>query len=118
MACQGTISKGWCVYCAGILVAPLFERWLEENYPDRKAKVLGLLRETRGGTLYRSGFGERMRGTGVYAELLAQRFERASARHGLAKRPAAQATDRFRPPRRRSAQLDLFSALSSGRSTD
>src|SRR5947209_8261887 len=30
-------------------VAPIFERWLEEHFPDRKEKVLGRVRHMRGG---------------------------------------------------------------------
>jgi len=30
-------------------VAPLFERWLDEHFPERKAKVLSRIRAIRGG---------------------------------------------------------------------
>ena len=38
-------------------VAPLFENWLEENFPDRKEKVLNRIRDLRGGKLYESRVG-------------------------------------------------------------
>lgn len=61
----------------------LFVDWLEQHYPDRAAKVLGLLRECRGGALNDARFGTRLRGQGPYAELLAQRFRLALRRLGL-----------------------------------
>jgi hypothetical protein len=45
--------------------------------------VLALVRETRGGELYKSRFGERQVGTGPYAEMLAARFRRVAAKLGL-----------------------------------
>lgn len=42
-----------------------------------------LVRETRGGRLYDAAWGRRMKGEGVYAELLKARFALASRRLGL-----------------------------------
>jgi len=61
----------------------LFEQWLVEHYPQRASRVLGLLREARGGRLNDPRFGHRMRGEGPYARLLAARFVAACRRHGL-----------------------------------
>lgn len=55
-------------------VAPLFEQWLVEHYPLRADKVMNVIRDTRGGKAYDSQWGQRMRGQGPFAELLAQRF--------------------------------------------
>lgn len=55
-------------------VAPLFEQWLVEHYPLRAEKVMNVIRDTRGGKAYDSQWGQRMRGRGPFAELLAQRF--------------------------------------------
>jgi hypothetical protein len=41
-----------------------------------------------------------MRGQGLYAELIAQRFAKAAARHRLDRRLMPQRTDLFRPPGR------------------
>ncbi|QLH39680.1 MAG: PA0069 family radical SAM protein [Defluviicoccus sp.] len=95
----------------------LFSEWLITHYPDRAARVLGRVRDCRGGDLYVSDWGTRMKGTGPYATLLAQRFAVACRRLGLARaRPAGLGLDasRFRPPPRPpatekgSAQLSLF----------
>ena len=67
-------------------VAPLFEEWLAAHYPQRAAHVLSLIRQSRGGELYDSRFGSRMRGEGPFADLLAQRFAKALKRLGLDRR--------------------------------
>lgn len=78
----------------------LFTRWLETHYPDRAKRVLHRIRETRGGKLYDSTFGERHRGTGEMAELLNRRFELACRRFGLNERDLNLDTSRFRVPGR------------------
>jgi hypothetical protein len=50
-----------------------------------------------------------MRGSGAYAELIRQRFAKASRRYGFDRRRIPQRTDLFRPPRL-DGQLDLFPA--------
>src|SRR3546814_14119779 len=64
-------------------IKELFAEWLEAHFPDRKAKVLKLVRDTRGGGLYQAEFGLRKRGSGVYADLLSHRFKQAERRLGL-----------------------------------
>ena len=61
----------------------LFEDWLNTHYPERAKHVLNLIRQTRGGALNESGFHQRFVGTGVYADLLRKRFERAARQWGL-----------------------------------
>ncbi len=85
-------------------VAPLFERWLEEHFPDRKEKVLGRLRNVRGnGRLNTSKWHARMAGEGFFAEQIASLFEVSCRRAGLGARPKLS-TAAFR----RAGQLDLF----------
>ena len=85
----------------------LFQAWLEAHQPARARHVLSLIRQCRDGKLNDPGFGSRMRGGGVFAELIAQRFAKARARHGFDRRQLPQRTDLFRPPRL-DGQLDLF----------
>jgi DNA repair photolyase len=89
-------------------IADLFREWLEAHVPDRAARVLSLVRQSRGGALYRSAFGERMRGTGPYADMLAKRLELARRRLGLDRRRWDLRTDLFRPPPRAGDQLSLL----------
>src|SRR5207253_11464465 len=65
-------------------VAPLFERWLEEHFPDRKEKVLGRIRDLRGnGRLNNSEWHTRMTGEGIFAEQIASLFEVGRRRAGI-----------------------------------
>jgi DNA repair photolyase len=84
----------------------MFESWLHAHRPDMARHVLNRLRDMRGGELYDSRFGKRMRGRGEYAELLAKRFEIAERRLGFGDFPALDVSQ-FRAPRL-APQLDLF----------
>jgi len=86
----------------------LFGDWLQEHHPLRRDRVLSLLRSCRGGQLYRSAFGERMRGTGPYAELLQRRYRHALDRYGLDERRYAFDTTAFVRPEGNPRQLPLF----------
>ena len=86
----------------------LFSEWLEEHFPDKAKHVLNQLLETRDGNLYVAEFGKRMKGTGVYAELLAQRFQAACRRLGLNETRVQTDYTSFRPPPRPGDQMTLF----------
>jgi DNA repair photolyase len=64
-------------------VNPLFQDWLQRHAPDRAARVMARLRDMRGGRDNDPGFGTRMTGEGVWAQMLTQRMRRACARLGL-----------------------------------
>jgi DNA repair photolyase len=88
----------------------LFEQWLAEHFPDRAGRVLGRIREMRGGRLNDPRFGHRMRGEGAYAELLASRFAAACRRHGFkVSRTPQLDCSKFRPDPGAPRQPDLFS---------
>lgn len=79
-------------------VAPLFRQWLELHLPERAARVMARVQEMRGGRDYDADFASRMRGQGVWAELIRQRVDKAAARHGLARQMRRLDARRFRPP--------------------
>ena len=106
-ASHGATSAGTILLRLPLELKELFEEWLREHYPLRAKHVLALVRDTRGGELYQSEFGARMRGSGAYAELLQRRFELTRARLGLASRPAPLDVTRFHVPGN-AAQLSLF----------
>lgn len=87
-------------------VAPLFRAWLDTHYPDRAAKVMNIIRDIRGGRDNDPEFGSRMRGRGVWADLIRTRFEKAKLKAGLQNERVALRTDLFRPPE--GDQLRLF----------
>lgn len=89
-------------------VKELFEDWLQRHFPERKQKVLSLIRQTRGGKLYDARFSQRLRGTGVYANLLQQRFDAARRRHGLDVAAVRLDTSQFRRPPQAGEQLGLL----------
>jgi DNA repair photolyase len=86
-------------------VAPLFEKWLEENFPDRKDKVLNRIRDLRGGKLYDAQWGLRGRGTGIFAEQIQALFDVTCRKLGLNQEERELTTEFFR---RRTAQASLF----------
>ena len=104
----GADSASYVLLRLPLEIAQLFEEWLETHFPDRKKRVLELVRQSRGGKLYEACWGERMRGKGAYAEMIAQRFAVASRRLGLKKRPWDLDTSKFRPPARDGRQMNLF----------
>jgi DNA repair photolyase len=79
----GASRAGYIVLRLPLELKSLFQEWLAEHVPDREKRVLSRLREFRGGELYRSEFGSRMRGNGRHAELLATRFQLACRQNGL-----------------------------------
>ena len=70
----------------------LFEDWLKAHYPDRAARVMARIHDMRGGKANDPRFGQRMRGDGLWAQLLAQRFARSCAKLGLNARGFHDAT--------------------------
>jgi len=102
----GALSAAYMLLRLPLEVAPLFEQWLHDHYPQRATHVLSLIRQSRGGDLYDSRFGARMRGEGVFADLLAQRFAKATRGLGLNQREAhALDCTSFCPP---GGQLSLL----------
>ena len=88
-----------------LVVAPLFEEWLERHLPGSKEKVLNRVRSIRGGKLNDSRFGSRMRGEGFYAEQMAQLFAVAKRKAGFKSNGFSLSAASFRVP---SHQLPLF----------
>ena len=61
----------------------LFQEWLAQHYPERAERVMARIRDMRGGKDYDADFSTRMKGSGVWADLIAQRFHKTCARLGL-----------------------------------
>ncbi len=88
-------------------VSPLFRQWLATHFPDRAERVMNRVREMRGGRDYKADFRNRMKGEGVWADLVRQRFHKACARLGYVRECTALRTDLFQPPRPATPQLGL-----------
>ncbi|MBI2369661.1 MAG: PA0069 family radical SAM protein [Deltaproteobacteria bacterium] len=87
-------------------VKDLFEQWLTQHFPDRKAKVLNRIRSLRGGRLNDPRFGSRMEGEGPWATQLAGLFALACRKAGIHEGTPTLSTAAFRRPS--DPQLPLF----------
>jgi DNA repair photolyase len=88
-------------------VKDLFDRWLERHAPGKKKKVLGRIRDIRGGDLNDPAFGSRMRGQGPLADQIHQLFSATCIRIGIPQEGPTLTTEHFRRPG--AVQLNLFS---------
>jgi len=79
-----------------LTVAPVFQEWLQRNYPEKVEKVLNRIRAIRGGKLNDARFGSRMRGEGIFAEQISQIFHVARRKVGLAEDGPELSTASFR----------------------
>jgi DNA repair photolyase len=79
----GARYAGWTMLRLPGAVEGLFVDWLARHFPLKAEKVLARLRDARGGALADPRFGARMRGTGAYADLVADWFRSACRRYGL-----------------------------------
>ena len=103
-AAAGAQSASWVMLRLASPLDQLFADWLEKHFPDRAARVLGRIRECRGGKLNDTRFRIRQRGIGAYAEQIRDLFAVSARRRGL---------DRHLPPLnaaafRRVGQLELL----------
>jgi DNA repair photolyase len=64
-------------------VKELFEGWLADHFPDRKAKVLARIRSLRGGRLNDPDFGSRLRGQGAFGDEIRALFTLGCRKSGL-----------------------------------
>lgn len=70
---------------------PLMREWLQQHYPQRAARVMARIQDLHGideearaaGKAYDANHATRMKGTGLWADLLRQRFATACRRLGL-----------------------------------
>lgn len=91
----------------------LFEEWLQQYFPLKAQHVMSLVKQSRGGKSYQSDFGKRMRGEGIFADLLANRFKLSCQKLGMSGERTGFRTDMFKVPeswrhKPTSAQLVLF----------
>ena len=102
----GAASASYILVRLPLEISEMFQDWLGAHFPDRAAKVMNIIRQTRGGKDYQSAFGLRMRGSGEFAQLLRRRFEVAYRKLGFAKHQRFQLdSSQFTPQRE---QLALF----------
>ena len=89
-------------------VKTLFREWLAEVEPNRAGRVMDHVTTMRSGKDNDTAFGQRMRGLGPYADLMATRFEKATKRMGFNLTRIKSDISQFSPPPRPGDQLALF----------
>lgn len=104
-AAAGAESAGYVMLRLPLTVAPLFEAWLDQHFPERREKVLGRVREMRNGRMYESGWRTRQTGEGVYAAQLRALFEATCRRLGLNRGSTPLSVEHFRRPAGRQKTL-------------
>ena len=95
-------------------IKDLFREWLADARPDRAARVMSLIRQTRGGRDYDPDWNTRMKGTGPVADLIATRFRAAVKRYGLEAPRHLLDESQFRVPADARPQMDLFDLPQAG----
>jgi DNA repair photolyase len=104
----GAVAASWIMLRLPLEVAPMMKDWLETRLPGRAAKVMARIRDVHGGRDYDPEWGRRMRGEGLWSELIAQRFDKACRREGLTISQPPLRSDLFARPPRAGDQLSLF----------
>jgi DNA repair photolyase len=100
----GAQFAGYTIVRLPWAIAPLFEHWLDEHFPDKKEKVLSRLRHIRNGKINDPRWGFRTKGEGIFAEQIRSMFEVSCRRFGIGDRPELS-TAAFR---RVTPQMELF----------
>jgi DNA repair photolyase len=103
----GAWSADYVLIRLPLEIRELFQEWLRAHFPERAERVMNRIRDCRGGRDYDGTFDRRMRGTGVFAELLARRFAGVCRRLGLVG-DAVLDCSRFAPPELPGQQLRLL----------
>ena len=88
-------------------VEPYFLQRLEDTMPLRAQKIINRIKEVKGGVLNKTAFGDRMRGEGVFWEMVKKSFEVHARKLGL-NQQKYEISERRQTFRRPSAQGSLF----------
>ncbi|MDO8312804.1 MAG: PA0069 family radical SAM protein [Sideroxyarcus sp.] len=104
---HGARTTGYTLLRLPCELKDLFKDWLATHYPLKAEHVMSRLREMRDGRENDSEFGSRFRGNGLFAQLLAQRFQITCERLGFNRADVSLDTSKFIKPNL-SGQGSLF----------
>jgi DNA repair photolyase len=104
----GAHMAGYVLLRLPLEIKDLFREWLDAHAPLKAQHVMNAVKEAGGGQIYDPTYGVRQRGTGVYANLLLQRFEKTCKRLSLNERKYRLDKSLFNLPPRVGDQLGLF----------
>ena len=104
----GAVTAMYVTLRLPLEIKDLFREWLADARPDRAARVMSLVRQTRGGKDYDADWAQRMKGAGPVADLIGARFKAAVKRYGLDGPRHDLDTTKFTVPHGSRSQMDLF----------
>ena len=102
----GTDWFGYTLIRLNDAVEPVFVKWLEMNFPDRKDKVISLIKQMRGGKLGEKRYFERYKGEGNIAEMIHKTIEIGRNKYFKDRKMAELSTEHFTGSK--TQQLKLF----------
>ena len=101
----GALDVNYILLRLPLEVSPLFEQWLQTHRPDQAQHILNRIHDLRGGKNNDPSFGHRLRGKGIFANLLAQRFRIIVKKLQIDSTLAPLSCDLFQAP---NSQMRLF----------
>ncbi|MFZ5616165.1 MAG: PA0069 family radical SAM protein [Pseudomonadota bacterium] len=104
----GAAWAGYTVIRLPLEVSGLFREWLEAAFPDRAQRVMHHIRDMNGGRDYDAQWSRAKSPRSVFAQLLDERFKKATKRIGISKDAPKLDPELFRRPEGKTAQLSLF----------
>jgi len=108
-ACEaGAVAASWIALSLPLEVSPLFQDWLAQNEPGRAPRVMRAVRDIHGGRDYDPEWGTRMRGQGLWSDMMTQRFDKAVTRLHLTANLPSLRSDLFHPSPLPGDHLALF----------
>ena len=108
VAKAGAVNAAYVLLRLPLEIRDLFREWLVCERPDAAQRVMSLMRQMRGGKDYDPAWGNRGRGQGPLAELIARRIRQAIKRYGLTQPRAELDYSRFERPLGHASQPSLF----------
>ncbi len=102
---SGALDVNYILLRLPLEVSPLFEAWLQTHRPDQAQHILNRIHDLRGGKNNDPRFGHRLRGEGIFADLLAQRFRNICKKLNLKSTLSPLRCDLFQSP---NSQMSLF----------
>ena len=104
----GAREAGYVLLRLPLELKEIFREWLATEFPDRAQRILSLLQSMHGGKDYVAKFGLRQRGSGPYADQIAQRFRLRLKRLGFNAERQGLRCDLFQAPVLAGQQMQLF----------
>lgn len=101
----GALDVDYILLRLPLEVSPLFEDWLRNHRPNQAQHILNRIHDLRGGKNNDPRFGHRLRGEGIFADLLAQRFRNIYKKLQLQPSLVPLRCDLFQAP---NSQIRLF----------